>query len=316
MKNGRKIEDVCDFVVKPIIEALEEAERGKKISPWTKQWRDDGTANTLTGILARNGVSRRPYNGINWLILNMFPEYNSSDWFTLNQLKKLTGMDRPIPDGEFENAMSIVFWKMIDHRTERDSKGRPKKFPLAKTYLVWNRDQIPALPEPKPDVIPPDFDPKTEIDKYLTNLDLRGGVNLGGNRACYIPSQDAICLPLNSAFFNDHQREGTKAHEGIHATGAKHRLNRKMAKGWFDDEAYAYEELVAELGAAMTCAYLGMPLTELQHTSYIASWLKHLKDDPSFIMSAAAHANKAFNYLIGEHASLQSESKESLAYAA
>jgi len=66
----------------------------------------------------------------------------------------------------------------------------------------------------------------------------------------------------------------------------------------------------------MTCAHLGIPLGELQHTSYIQSWLKHLNNDSSFIISAAAHANKAFNYLIGEAVSIENESTEPLAYAA
>jgi len=66
----------------------------------------------------------------------------------------------------------------------------------------------------------------------------------------------------------------------------------------------------------MTCAHLGIPLEELQHTAYIKSWLRHLKNDSSFIISAAAHANKAFNYLIGESVSTENESTEPLAYAA
>jgi len=315
MKNSRKPSDVCDFVVKPIIEALEKAKEGHKISPWSKPWINDGTSNAIAGIPARNGVSRRSYNGINWLILNMLSNYASPDWFTLNQLKSITGKDYPVPEDEWDNATSVLFWKMIKSK-QKTAKGDDKYMPLARTYWVWNRDQIPGLPEPKPDVIPPNFNPETEIDKYLTNLNLRGGVNLGGNRACYIPSQDAICLPLNSAFRNKSERESTKAHEGIHATGAKHRLNRKKAKSWLDGEDYAYEELVAELGAAMTCAHLGIPLEELQHTAYIKSWLKHLKNDSSFIISAAAHANKAFNYLIGEPVSIENESTEPLAYAA
>ena len=137
------------------------------------------------------------------------------------------------------------------------------------------------------------FDPHTEIEQMLQNLDLKGGVSLGGDRACYIPSKDAICLPKDSAFTDENERESTKAHEGIHATGAKHRLDRNKP-------SYAYEELVAELGAAMVCASLGVPLDKLQHTSYIQSWLKHLKDDTSFVFKAAADASKAVKYLTRE----------------
>ena len=67
-----------------------------------------------------------------------------------------------------------------------------------------------------------------------------------------------------------------------------------------DRDAPLDEELVAELGAAMVCASLGVPLDKLQHTSYIQSWLKHLKDDTSFVFKAAADASKAVKYLTKE----------------
>ena len=102
-------------------------------------------------------------------------------------------------------------------------------------------------------------------------------------------------MPQDSAFTSDAERESTKAHEGIHATGSKHRLDRKKGDKYLD--AYAYEELVAELGAAMTCSYIGIPLEQLQHTQYIKSWLTSLKNDKNYIFSAAAEANKAFQYL-------------------
>jgi antirestriction protein ArdC len=50
----------------------------------------------------------------------------------------------------------------------------------------------------------------------------------------------------------------------------------------------------------MVCASLGVPLDKLQHTSYIQSWLKHLKDDTSFVFKAAADASKAVKYLTRE----------------
>ena len=106
-------------------------------------------------------------------------------------------------------------------------------------------------------------------------------------------------MPQDSAFTSDAERESTKAHEGIHATGAKRRLNRKAFRE-YSVENYAYEELVAELGAAMTCSYIGIPLEQLQHTQYIKSWLASLKNDKNYIFSAAAEANKAFQYLTGE----------------
>lgn len=305
---------VYNAVVPPLIARLEAATPDNPISPWSKQWRDDGSQSTVILMGARNGVSNRPYSGINWLILNLLTDYSNQNYYTLNQLKKLTGKDRPIPDDQWDRSENVVFFKMIDTK-EKDSKGKPKKMPMMKVYKVWNHEQIPGLPV-KPVVKAPEFEPKTQVDRYLANLKLSGGVHLGGNKACYIPSQDAICLPNEDAFYDKYCREATAAHEGIHATGAKHRLDRKSHKDFDIDKgfnSYAFEELVAELGAAMICTDLGIPLDNLQHTEYIASWIKRLKDDTDFIFKAAAHAGRAAEYL---SSSLESDHTEPLARAA
>jgi antirestriction protein ArdC len=73
-------------------------------------------------------------------------------------------------------------------------------------------------------------------------------------------------------------------------------LNRDFS-GRFGNEAYAFEELVAELGSAMLCAHLKLD-GQLQHTSYIANWLKVLRDDPKNILKASALAQKILDYTI------------------
>jgi antirestriction protein ArdC len=260
---------VYDTVVTPLIYRLERIEAGESISPWHKPWVKDGTENMLNGLgSARNGVTKRQYNGINWLILGMMSDHTSRDYFTLNQLKELTGNSHPVPNEVFKDAYDVVFYKTLVGTD--DKTGKDKRIPFMRTYKVWNRDQIPGLPEPTPDVVAPDFNP-----------------------------DDAIALPQDSAFTSDAERESTKAHEGIHATGAKRRLNRKAFRE-YSVENYAYEELVAELGAAMTCSYIGIPLEQLQHTQYIKSWLSSLKNDKNYIFKAAAEANKAFQYLTGD----------------
>ena len=103
-------------------------------------------------------------------------------------------------------------------------------------------------------------------------------------------------LPTDEAFDTPDDAVSVKAHEGCHATGADHRLKRKLSKD--DVTAYAYEELIAELGSAMVCASLGIPLDKLRHTEYIGVWLKRLKNDKTYIFRAAADANKAMQYLI------------------
>ena len=101
-------------------------------------------------------------------------------------------------------------------------------------------------------------------------------------------------VPPSSATENFY---GTQLHELIHWTGSDRRLNRKKGAS-FGDADYAYEELIAEIGAAMACAELGIsPVVRADHAQYIASWLKSLNNDKSFIFNAAKEAQKALEYL-------------------
>jgi antirestriction protein ArdC len=115
--------------------------------------------------------------------------------------------------------------------------------------------------------------------------------------AAFIPSNDCITMPARGAFHGPENLYATWAHEHIHWTGAKARLNRDL-ESRFDQEAYAFEELVAEIGAAMTCAVLQVQ-GELRHASYVEGWLKVLKDDKKAIITAASLASKATEYLRG-----------------
>ena len=142
---------------------------------------------------------------------------------------------------------------------------------------------------------------KKSSDMFITDgfppaMKIDGKIVPVGEDTLLSDDTKALC----SAIMNDRQVkefEATKGHETIHATGAKHRLDRTKGKR-FGDEAYAYEELVAELGAAMLCSHVGIPLERLQHTQYIHGWLKRLKSDKKFLFNAAADAGRAFNYLV------------------
>ena len=69
------------------------------------------------------------------------------------------------------------------------------------------------------------------------------------------------------------------------------------ARRW-GDAGYAMEELVAELGSAFLCADLDLtPEVREDHAAYIANWLEVLKNDKRAIFSAAAHAQKAADFL-------------------
>jgi antirestriction protein ArdC len=78
------------------------------------------------------------------------------------------------------------------------------------------------------------------------------------------------------------------------------RLNRNFGRKKFGDEGYAREELVAEIGSAFLCCDLGItPEPRDDHAAYLGYWLNVLKEDKRAIFQAAAHAQRAVDYLHG-----------------
>ena len=119
----------------------------------------------------------------------------------------------------------------------------------------------------------------------------------GGDRAYYAPSIDQIWLPQHAQFRDSESYYAVLVHELVHWTGAKHRLNRQFGER-FGDAAYAFEELVAELGAAFIAAQVGLSLAlRPDHAAYIASWLNVLEQDPRAIQTAAAQAQQAIDFI-------------------
>ena len=116
----------------------------------------------------------------------------------------------------------------------------------------------------------------------------------GGDRAYYRESSDEIVIPKRYNFKNDESYLATFAHEAIHSTKHKSRLNRK-------DLTYANEELVAELGAYLVCNRLQISNLDTQnHAAYLEAWCPMLKSDPKILFKSLANASKAADMVIGE----------------
>jgi antirestriction protein ArdC len=123
-------------------------------------------------------------------------------------------------------------------------------------------------------------------------------IELGGGSAFYQRDRDIIRLPLPEAFRSVDDFLATKAHEQLHWSGAEHRLNRTFGRR-FGDQAYAFEELVAEIGAAALGLRIGLrPQLLDDHAAYLAHWAKILKDRPSALLEASGHAQRAVDHLI------------------
>lgn len=185
----------------------------------------------------------------------------------------------------------------IDAETGDETKRR---FPFLKTYSVFNVEQVAILPEYfyALEQAPKNLEARLDhAEEFFAEVKIE--TRYGGNRAFYSPISDCIQMPLYGSFSSRSSFYATLCHESIHATGAPKRLNRESGKR-FGDNAYAFEELVAELGSAFLCADLGItPEVMPEHGQYIRTWLSILKAGSKAIITAASHASGAVEYLHG-----------------
>ena len=111
-------------------------------------------------------------------------------------------------------------------------------------------------------------------------------------------------MPVRQAFKDQSAYYATVLHELTHWTGHRTRCSRDLS-GRFGNEAYAIEELIAEMGSAFLCAHCRID-GRLQHEAYLQSWLQVLKSDKRAIFTASAKAQQAADFLLG---SVETESE-------
>ena len=283
--------DLYATVTARIIAALEAG-----TPPWIRPWRGGGA-----DAAPANATTARAYRGINILLLNlraMASGYSRSRWLTFQQALSVGAHVR-----KGEQGTQIVFFKL--HEVDKGGAGGAEPtapaedrrvVPLLRSFTVFNVDQVDGLPEAlaaKP-AAAAEWDPVEVAEGILE----RSGATVrhGGSRAFYAPDPDLIQLPARSAFECAGDYYATALHELTHWTGHSTRCDRPLGRRHGID-AYAYEELVAEMGSAFLTDYCGIQ-GRLQHASYIASWLTALRGDKRLIFTAASQAQKAADYLM------------------
>lgn len=283
-------QDVYQKVTDKIIADLEQG----KLT-WLKPWSSGNLDGLIVKPVRHNGT---PYSGINILMLwgaAVEGGYNSPCWMTFRQAKEYGANVRK---GERGNL--VVYANTITKTEEQDDGSETeRKIPFMKGYSVFNVEQIEGLPErfyaePEPVIDPAERIGHADAFFAASGADIRHG----GNRAYYSGGSDRVQMPPFEAFRSPEAYYATLAHELTHWTKHPKRLDREFGRKKWGDEGYAREELVAELGAAFLCADLElMPEPGVDHAAYIQSWLKVLKNDKRAIFSAAAHAQRAADYL-------------------
>jgi antirestriction protein ArdC len=263
--------------------------------PWVRPW---GTADAPAPGMPRNAVTGRPYSGINVLILwNAVIEggFAGQGWLTFRQALDAGGCVR-----KGERGTTVVYADRFVPKGEAQRAGEAgddaRAVHFLKRFTVFNVAQCTGLRDGLAGD-PPSL-PGREIVPVADALIEASGADfrVGGDRAFYVPSEDFIRVPHQTAFFDQVNYYRTCLHELTHWTGHASRLDRDFT-GTFASQAYAREELVAELGSAFLCAALGIVPT-VRHADYLGGWLDLLTSDNRAIFRAASAASKAADYLL------------------
>lgn len=290
MTNQSPKQDIYSRVTARILAELE-----KGVRPWIKPWSVEHAASRITRPLRHNGI---PYRGVNVLLLwgeSLEKGYAAPLWMTYKQSQELGAQVR-----KGEHGSLVVF---ADRFTKTDTNDQGEAIehaiPFMKGYTVFNVEQIEGLPAhfyAQP-VDPLPLSERIEhADSFVTATG--AAIHHGGNQAFYAPSRDMIQLPPFEAFKDKDSYYSTVLHELTHWTRHDTRLARDFGRQRFGNEGYAREELVAELGSAFLCADLGItPDIRDDHAAYLGHWLKILQNDKRAIFSAAAHAQRAADFL-------------------
>ncbi len=302
--------DLHQTITDKIVAAIEAG-----AGPWTMPWHRPGTAFSVP----RNALTRQPYQGCNVLSLWIDADakkFGNPIWATFKQWQEIGAQVRKGEKGSL--IVKYGKWTPKDRRepqarqrsgtdaaTASDDASPERMY--ARAAWVFNADQVDGFviedQKPRPDLTTR----LAHVDQFIarTGADFREG----GTRAFYRRRNgsgegDYIQMPPRTLFTGTPTSsatecyESTRLHELSHWCGADHRLKRDFGER-FGDNAYAVEELVAELSAAFLCAELQITNTPRpDHAQYLAHWLSVLKADNRAIFTTAAAASRATQYLI------------------
>ena len=291
------MKDVYAAVTTRIMDALAQG-----VVPWQKPW------DARMGR-PRNLVSGKPYRGMNVWILG--GEGGSPFWLTYRQAQQLGGHVK-----KGERGTTVIFWKWLAKQAQADAAGdtaeetQPRGFAMLRAYTVFNACQceLPGQWRERAEIKPPELPEADRIqaaEQIVAGMPKRPEIVHAGVRACYRQGVDRVTMPEPTRFETPERYYSTLFHELTHATGHTSRLWRPTLVDMvaFGDTNYSKEELVAEMGAAFLCGVAGIENRTCDNSAaYIQGWLRTLQDDKRLLISAAAQAQRAADYILGETA--------------
>ncbi len=248
--------------------------------------------------LPRNAATGNFYRGVNTVALwaaGQVQGYALPYWATFLQWEKLGARIR-----RSERASVVVFYKRDEPSSDEDDENPRETRSVLKASFVFNAEQVEGWPYPEPQR--EDRTQRIEqADRFISSLGAE--IRYGCDAAYYSKKFDRICMPDRAQFIGTATGSATEGfysvllHEHVHWSGHPTRLNRDLSSR-FGSDAYAMEELVAELGAAFLCADLGISVhPRRDHAAYVHSWLQVLREQKAAIFTAAGTATTACRYL-------------------
>lgn len=269
------------------------------VVPWRKTWQSGGAGTPLRS----DGV---PFTGANAMLLSIAGHaagYRSGHWLTF---KQALAHDACVRKGE--RGAPALLYKPLKSANDNDDGDGDGGAPASRgrgwlsNYTVFNAEQIDGLPDAFYEPPPAPKWSEAELPSILRDYPAR--VTYGAFEPAYYEEIDTIRMPEPSAFDTFSDFAAVLAHEALHHTGAADRLARKsMADYQRDIQARALEELIAELGSYLLSMRCGIPYSEAlinSHASYVASWSQRLREQPNALFTAAAAAQRAVDYLVGQ----------------
>jgi|ERR1700730_1482547 len=304
MKTNTEHFDVYQMVTDLMIQKLE-----AKTVPWVHYLKTGGTNGYQ---LPKNFVSKKPYRGINILLLGM-SEFTSPYWVTFKQCSDKGGRIR-----KGEHGSIICFWKQID-RAEADESEETEQnrahFVL-RYYRVWNTQQCDGLEVPEPEAQaeePSDVTPIEQAEEIAQSYFAQPNAPKFNQvdyakTASYSPAFDVITMAAPKFFISAEEYAAAKFHEAAHSVSDPRRLNLNLDKSGSAKSIYSRGELFAEMTCSMLCGVVGILDRTIDNSAaYLQGWLSVLKADKRAVIVAAGAAQRACDYILDDHAKQQTE---------
>ena len=284
--------DVFKSITAKIVAGIE-AGAGEFVMPWH--------GGIVPPVFPVNAATDKPYHGVNVLALwvdAILKRYICGYWASYRQWQNLGAQVR-----KGEKGSVIVFWKKLERQDDAkavETEGDQPRF-VARASYVFNAEQVDGWQPPSPKQ-QSEVTINEQVAAFIqaTGADVRHDAYM----ARYRRDVDRIEVPAPELFISSSTSSPTEAyhavllHELTHWSGAPHRLDRQFGRR-FGDRAYAFEELVAELGAAFLCSAFRIAIEPRpDHAAYVSSWLEILDRDTKAIFTAASKAQEAVEYLM------------------